>query len=320
LWQYFCELGNTKEWCIYEDYFMRYQSPVTSPLAHYWEEEISGFWGSWARLRANGRKIIYLFLGEILLANIYLVLDILSGLAITAAIGTAVRRVSSRISLVDGFKRTVDIVGSVIGLIISLPIWVAVSVLIRLGGKGPVLYTQLRVGKNKRRKDRRQINLDSIERRRSTDRREVCGFGKPFRILKFRTMYTDAEKHTGPVWASRSDPRVTRVGRILRKTRIDEIPQLINVLFGNMSLVGPRPERPYFVAKLDGVVNDYLRRFDVKPGLTGLAQVEHKYDENIEDVDSKVRYDLKYIKNLSIVQDVKILLKTVIVIFAARGW
>lgn len=133
-------------------------------------------------------------------------------------------------------------------------------------------------------------------------------------------MYIDAEKNTGPVWASKGDPRVTRIGRILRRTRIDEIPQLFNVLLGDMSLVGPRPERPYFVAKLDGVVNDYLRRFDVKPGVTGLAQVEHKYDESIEDVDGKVRYDLKYIKNLSVIQDLRILIKTVIVVMTARGW
>jgi lipopolysaccharide/colanic/teichoic acid biosynthesis glycosyltransferase len=299
---------------------MRYQSPVTSPLAHYWEEEISGFWGSWVRLRANGRKIIYLFLGDILLANIYLILDILSSLAIVTTVGAAVHKISYRISLIDGFKRTIDILGSVTGLIISLPIWLTVSVLIKLDSRGPVLYTQLRVGKNRRRKDRRQINLDGMERRRYTDRRKVSGFGMPFRIIKFRTMYVDAEKKTGPVWASKRDPRVTRIGRILRKTRIDEIPQLINVLLGDMSLVGPRPERPFFVAKLGGVVNDYLKRFEVKPGVTGLAQVEHKYDESIADVDSKVKYDLKYIKDLSIIQDIRILLKTVIVVFTAQGW
>ncbi len=299
---------------------MRYQSPVTSPLAHYWEEEISGFWDSWARIRAGGRKIIYLFIGDILLANLYLVLDILSSLSLVRSVGSAVREISGRINLIDGFKRTVDVIGSISGLIIALPICLIVSVLIRLDSKGPVFYTQLRVGKNRRRGYRRQMSLDGIERRRYSDRRKVYGFGKPFRILKFRTMYIDAEKNTGPVWASKGDPRVTRIGRILRRTRIDEIPQLFNVLFGDMSLVGPRPERPYFVAKLDGVVNDYLRRFDVKPGVTGLAQVEHKYDESIEDVDGKVRYDLKYIKNLSVIQDLRILIKTVIVVMTARGW
>ena len=299
---------------------MRYQSPVTSPLAHYWEEEISGFWDSWARIRAGGRKIIYLFIGDILLANLYLVLDILSSLSLVRSVGSAVREISGRINLIDGFKRTVDVIGSISGLIIALPICLIVSVLIRLDSKGPVFYTQLRVGKNRRRGYRRQMSLDGIERRRYSDRRKVYGFGKPFRILKFRTMYIDAEKNTGPVWASKGDPRVTRIGRILRRTRIDEIPQLFNVLLGDMSLVGPRPERPYFVAKLDGVVNDYLRRFDVKPGVTGLAQVEHKYDESIEDVDGKVRYDLKYIKNLSVIQDLRILIKTVIVVMTARGW
>ncbi|UCE66441.1 MAG: sugar transferase [Candidatus Zixiibacteriota bacterium] len=299
---------------------MRYQSPVTSPLAHYWEEEISGFWDSWARFRAGGRKIIYLFIGDILLANLYLVLDILSGLSLVRALGSAVREVSGRINLIDSFKRTVDVFGSISGLIITLPICLVVSVLIKLDSKGPVFYTQLRVGKNRRRGSRRQMSLDGIERRQYSDRRKVYGFGKPFRILKFRTMYIDAEKNTGPIWASKSDPRVTEIGRILRRTRIDEIPQLLNVLIGDMSLVGPRPERPYFVAKLGGVVNDYLMRFDVKPGVTGLAQVEHKYDESIEDVDGKVRYDLKYIKNLSVIQDLKILIKTVIVVMTARGW
>ena len=133
-------------------------------------------------------------------------------------------------------------------------------------------------------------------------------------------MLVDAEKKTGPVWASKVDPRVTRVGRILRKARIDEIPQLINVLVGDMSLVGPRPERPFFVEKLDGKISDYQRRFDVKPGVTGLAQVEHKYDENLEDVGNKVKYDLKYIGNLSVLQDIKILVKTVAVVLTARGW
>ncbi|UCC81343.1 MAG: sugar transferase [Candidatus Zixiibacteriota bacterium] len=203
---------------------------------------------------------------------------------------------------------------------ISLPILLVVSVLIRLDSKGPVFYTQLRVGRNRRKGGRRQMNLDVNDRRQFSDRRKENGFGKPFKIIKFRTMYIDAEKHTGPVWASKKDPRVTGIGRILRKTRIDEIPQLVNVLIGDMSLVGPRPERPFFVAKLGNIINGYLERFDVKPGVTGLAQVEHKYDESIEDVDGKVRYDLKYIKSPSIVQDMKIILKTVIVVLTARGW
>jgi lipopolysaccharide/colanic/teichoic acid biosynthesis glycosyltransferase len=132
-------------------------------------------------------------------------------------------------------------------------------------------------------------------------------------------MREDAEKLSGPTWATRDDPRVTRVGRVLRKTRLDEIPQLLDVLMGNMSLVGPRPERPFFVEKLDRAVDEYRGRFSVKPGITGLAQVEHKYDETIEDVNGKIKYDLKYIKSWNLYQDVRILLRTIIVVLTARG-
>lgn len=293
---------------------------MTNPLPHYWEEEISGLWDFWARIKAGGRKFIYRFVGDTILANLYLVLDILSALAPVAIVGATVRKVSIRINLIDGFKRVFDITGTVAGLMISLPIFLVIPILIKLDSKGPVFYTQLRVGRNRRKGNRRQMNLNFDDRRQFSDRRKENGFGKPFSIIKFRTMHIDAEKQTGPVWASKKDPRVTSIGRILRKTRIDEIPQLINVLIGDMSLVGPRPERPFFVAKLGNVVNDYLERFNVKPGVTGLAQVEHKYDESIEDVGSKVKYDLKYIKSLSIIQDMKIILKTVIVVLTARGW
>jgi lipopolysaccharide/colanic/teichoic acid biosynthesis glycosyltransferase len=299
---------------------MRYQSPVASPLAHYWEEEITGFWNSWLRLGANGKKFIYMFIGDTVLANLFLLLNLVSALAAVAATGAVVRNLTKSIGLSNSLKRIIDTAGSIVGLLIGLPIWLMVSILIKLDSEGPVFYTQLRVGRNRRKSDRRRINLDGEERRGSSDRRNSYGFGKPFKIIKFRTMYIDAEKQTGPVWACKGDPRVTRIGRILRMTRIDEIPQLLNVLIGDMSLVGPRPERPFFVEKLDGRVNGYLKRFDVKPGVTGLAQVEHKYDESIKDVDDKVRYDLKYISNLSLIQDLRILVKTVVVVMTARGW
>jgi lipopolysaccharide/colanic/teichoic acid biosynthesis glycosyltransferase len=298
---------------------MRYQSPATSPLAHYWEEEIAGFWGSWTRFTSNGKKFINIVLGDIFLANIYLVLDYFSGLNVIRASVSAVLTVSSRIRFLESFKRTLDIFGSIIGLMISLPIFFVVSSLIKLDSKGPVFYTQLRVGKNRRRADRRRMILAGTDRRNREDRRKESGFGAPFKIIKFRTMHVNAEASTGPVWATRSDPRVTRVGRVLRRIRVDEIPQLVNVLMGDMSMVGPRPERPFFVSKLDGSVDNYLRRFEVKPGITGLAQVEYKYDESIDDVEHKVGYDLRYIKNLSVVQDIRILLKTVIVVLTARG-
>jgi lipopolysaccharide/colanic/teichoic acid biosynthesis glycosyltransferase len=132
-------------------------------------------------------------------------------------------------------------------------------------------------------------------------------------------MWTDAERHSGPVWAGRNDPRVTRLGRLLRKTHLDELPQFVNVLIGDMSLVGPRPERPFFVDKIMKEVPLYNRRHRVRPGITGWAQVKHKYDENMEDVRAKIKYDLFYIENLSWRMDLKIIFNTLYVIIAGRG-
>jgi lipopolysaccharide/colanic/teichoic acid biosynthesis glycosyltransferase len=140
-----------------------------------------------------------------------------------------------------------------------------------------------------------------------------------FRIIKFRSMFHDAEKLTGPVWSQKDDPRVTRVGKIIRKLRIDEIPQMFNVLKGEMSLVGPRPERPFFVEMLSKEIPFYKRRLKVRPGITGWAQVKHKYDETIEDVKIKLRYDLFYIENMSLRMDFKILFRTVFVVLFAKG-
>lgn len=298
---------------------MRYQSPITSPLAHYWEEELIGFWGQWSRIKARIQAFFSYLMGDILFANIYLIFESVLGLSVVTASRIYIQRTTGFVNFIGCFKRSIDIFGSVFGIIIGLPLWIVVPILIKLESKGPVFYLQVRVGKNKRITDRRQVTIDDIERRLYRDRRKVSGFGKPFRIIKFRTMFQDAEKLSGPKWASKDDPRITRLGKILRKTRIDEIPQLFNVLAGNMSLVGPRPERPFFVVKLDGVINNYVSRFKVKPGITGLAQVEHKYDESIEDVNGKIKYDLKYIKNIGILQDIRILLKTVLVVVSARG-
>ena len=132
-------------------------------------------------------------------------------------------------------------------------------------------------------------------------------------------MYIDAEKHSGPKWATEDDPRITPLGKILRKTRLDEIPQFINVLKGEMSLVGPRPERPFFVEQLKKEIPWYVRRIKMKPGITGWAQVKHKYDESIEDVKQKVMYDLYYFENMSISLDIKILLRTFIVALTGKG-
>lgn len=188
-------------------------------------------------------------------------------------------------------KRVFDILVSLLILVITSPILIITSIAIKLDSKGPVFFKQERMGQN----------------------------GKVFNILKFRSMINDAEKYTGPVWSQKDDPRVTRVGKIVRKMRIDEIPQMYNVLKGEMSLVGPRPERPYFVEKLSQEIPYYKRRLKVRPGITGWAQVKHKYDESIEDVKVKLRYDLFYIENMSIRMDFKIMLRTILVVLFGKG-
>lgn len=188
-------------------------------------------------------------------------------------------------------KRVMDIVFSLILLIVTSPIILLAAIAIKLESEGPVFYKQERMGMN----------------------------GKIFKIIKFRTMINDAEKYTGPVWSTKDDPRITKVGKFLRKVRLDEIPQAINILKGDMSFVGPRPERPFFVEKLSNEIPLYKRRLKVRPGLTGWAQVKHKYDESIEDVKIKLRYDLFYIENMSLRLDFKIILRTIFVVLFGKG-
>jgi len=191
----------------------------------------------------------------------------------------------------ESAKRLMDVVVSLMILTLSAPLWIVIGLAIKLNSPGPLVYSQERVGKD----------------------------GKIFKMHKFRTMYKDAEANTGPVWATTNDPRVTTVGRFLRKTRLDEIPQFIDVLRGDMSLVGPRPERPYFVEILSKEIPLYKRRLAVKPGITGWAQIKQGYDTSIEDVKSKVRYDLFYIENMSFRMDLKILLLTIYTMIAGKG-
>lgn len=189
------------------------------------------------------------------------------------------------------FRRLVDILLSIVGLIFSAPLALATAVAIRLDSKGPIFYSQDRVGQH----------------------------GEIFRIIKFRSMRVDAEAN-GAVWASEGDPRVTRVGGIIRKLRIDEIPQFINILIGDMSLIGPRPERPEFVTQLEREIPFYSERHLVKPGLTGWAQVRYPYGASFDDAREKHQYDMYYIKNQSPLLDVLILLETArVVIFGRLG-
>ena len=198
-------------------------------------------------------------------------------------------------------KRLFDLVVASLMLMLTAPLFPLIAIVIRLETKGPALFRQWRVGMS----DPDQTRL--------------------FHMIKFRSMRVDAEAATGAVWASKQDPRITRVGRFLRKTRLDELPQLWNVLRGDMSLVGPRPERPGIVPKLEQQIPFYVERvYGVRPGITGLAQVHQGYDETIEDVRIKVGYDYSYAIRLSsflgwIKTDLEVMARTVAVMICGRG-
>lgn len=216
-------------------------------------------------------------------------------------------------------KRGIDLTGSIVGLILAAPLFVLVSIVIKLDSPGPVFYRQLRVGRDRRKGCRRILVAQTDTNRRGPDRRLENENGQVFLLLKFRSMVQNAERSCGPVWASANDPRITRLGNFLRRSRIDEIPQLINVLLGRMSLVGPRPERPHFVSKFTTLIENYGSRHAVKPGITGLAQLENGYDVCEDDVVRKVAYDLRYIERWNAFLDFRILLRTVRVVLTGRG-
>ena len=188
-------------------------------------------------------------------------------------------------------KRIIDVCVSLFVLIGFLPLWILIAILIKLESRGPILFKQKRVGQD----------------------------SKIFTIYKFRSMMHRAERETGPVWAGKNDPRVTRIGRIIRKLRIDEFPQFINILYNDMSLVGPRPERPYFVDRLKRHIPLYTRRLRVQPGITGWAQIKGGYDDTIENVKKKLEFDLFYLENMSLRMDFKIILNTIYIMIAGRG-
>lgn len=187
-------------------------------------------------------------------------------------------------------KRIIDIVfGGILGLV-SLPVCILAAIAIKLDDHGPIFYSQERIGL----------------------------YGKPFTVYKFRTMRTDAEKF-GAQWATKDDPRITKIGKFLRKTRIDELPQILCVLKGDMSMVGPRPERAVFISKLREEIPFYISRLKMKPGLTGWAQVCHHYDTSTEDVKIKLQYDMYYYENMSLLLDFQILVRTVYVVLTGKG-
>ena len=190
-----------------------------------------------------------------------------------------------------GVKRVFDLFCATLLLVLATPIMLVTALLIKLESPGPVLYRQERTGLN----------------------------GRSFSIAKFRSMRNDAEKDGKPVWASTNDARVTRVGGVIRKLRIDELPQLINVLMGEMSLVGPRPERPYFVEQLTQEIPFYALRHSVKPGVTGWAQVRYPYGATVEDSQEKLQYDLYYVKNHTLFLDLVVLMETVNVVLTGKG-
>jgi exopolysaccharide biosynthesis polyprenyl glycosylphosphotransferase len=187
-------------------------------------------------------------------------------------------------------RRGFDVIGGLLLLALTSPLLLLVTFLIKLDSRGPVLYRQSRVGLH----------------------------GRIFTILKFRSMRVGAET-AGPCWATTGDPRVTRIGRFIRATRLDEVPQLLNVLRGEMSLVGPRPERPHFVRQLVAVIPRYNERTLVRPGITGWAQINYPYGASIEDARAKLEFDIFYINNRTLLLDLRILLKTIPVVLLRKG-
>lgn len=206
-------------------------------------------------------------------------------------------------------RRFLNVFVAVLGIIAALPVMAIIAVLTRLTSRGSVLYKQVRVGL-----DQRGLSRGGENTRRHTD----LG-GRPFVMYKFRTMYDDGHSDGGAVWASPDDPRVTWWGRLLRSCRLDELPQLFNVVKGDMNVVGPRPEQPAIFMQLREQIDGYQGRQRVRPGITGLAQINLRYDRTLEDVQRKVAFDLDYIRRQSGTEDLRIMLRTVPVMFFGKG-
>jgi len=207
-------------------------------------------------------------------------------------------------------RRLFNITIALVGLVCAVPLLLLIAIAVKLSSRGPVFYTQTRVGHNRRRQ------LPPGARYRESD----CG-GKPFTLYKFRTMRVNghALHDAAQVWATPDDPRITRLGRILRLYRLDELPQLLNVLLGDMDIVGPRPEQTAIFARLREQIPGYQERQRVRPGITGWAQINQHYDSSIEDVRRKLAFDLEYISRRSIQEDLRIMLRTLPVVAGKCG-
>ncbi|HEX6912529.1 MAG TPA: sugar transferase, partial [Longimicrobium sp.] len=190
-------------------------------------------------------------------------------------------------------RRVLNVIAASLLIVLAAPLMLVVALLVKLTSRGPVIYTQERVGLDRR----------SGRPPRNDSRRRSDVGGRPFTIYKFRTMCVDAETGSGAVWATTNDPRVTPLGKVLRQFRLDELPQLFNVLRGDMNLVGPRPERPQIFADLRKKIPQYHLRQLARPGITGWAQVNQSYDTDLEDVKRKVQYDIDYIRRQSLAED-----------------
>lgn len=209
----------------------------------------------------------------------------------------------------EGARRVLNVIVALLGIILTMPLWVLIAIAIKLTSRGPIFYSQTRIGLDKR----------NITGRPGESRRKADMGGRPFEIYKFRTMRIDAEQGVGAVWAAKDDDRVTPLGRRLRQFRLDELPQLINVLRGEMNVVGPRPERPAIVARLREEIPNYQSRQRVRPGITGHAQVNLEYDSSVDDVRRKVGFDLEYIHRQGFWSDLWIMAQTIPVMLFRKG-
>jgi lipopolysaccharide/colanic/teichoic acid biosynthesis glycosyltransferase len=210
----------------------------------------------------------------------------------------------------EGVSRVVNVTLALLAMILLSPVYLFVAVVVKLSSPGPIIYSQVRVGLDRR-----------FRRGMGHERRAVDHGGRLFMMYKFRSMRAEAEKNGQAVWAMKRDPRVTLVGRVLRRTRLDELPQLYNVLKGDMNIVGPRPERPTIFADLRATIPEYPMRQRVKPGITGWAQINQSYDACVDDVRRKVRYDLEYMQRQGMLEDLRIMSMTIpVMLFGRGGW